>query len=45
MIILWSDEGDKQISREIGAVKDDSNTYSPLITYRVEVLTGDLFGL
>jgi len=41
---LADDEGDKQISREIAAVKNDSSTYSPLITYKIEVFTGDRSG-
>jgi len=41
---LADDEDDKQISREIIAVKDDSDTYNPLITYKIEVLTGDRSG-
>jgi len=38
------DEDDKLISREIDAQVDDSVTYTPLVTYRIEVFTGDRSG-
>jgi len=41
---LADNEGDKQISREINAIKEDISTYSPLISYSIDVLTGDRSG-
>jgi hypothetical protein len=41
---LADDEDDKQIRREISAVKEDSSTYLPLVKYKVTVLTGDRWG-
>lgn len=41
---LASDKDDKQISRELPAVKEDSANYVPLTFYEVRVTTGDRFG-
>jgi hypothetical protein len=41
---LADNEDDKQISREIAAVKDDSENYLPLTIYRITVVTGDRWG-
>jgi hypothetical protein len=41
---LSSTEGDKVTSREIPASASDSVTYSPFITYKVTVITGDRSG-
>eukprot|EP01123_Difflugia_compressa_P005057 TRINITY_DN1661_c0_g1_i1.p1 TRINITY_DN1661_c0_g1~~TRINITY_DN1661_c0_g1_i1.p1 ORF type:complete len:960 (-),score=248.52 TRINITY_DN1661_c0_g1_i1:25-2904(-) len=42
----WLDvsEDDRQITREIGAVKEDVTTYLPLVNYRVTAITGDRLG-
>lgn len=40
---LAKDEDDNQISREIAAVKEDSQTYIPLTMYKVSVTTGMAF--
>jgi hypothetical protein len=41
---LSDSEDDKQISRDLPAVKEDSQTYTPLMNYQVTVITGDRWG-